>query len=59
MTHANTWHQGNYTHLHHKNVNLTSQRISEFLTELGDEQLYQTFFKQYLTTQTNNNPQTA
>jgi len=53
MTHTNTWHQGNYTRLLHKTINLTSQRISEFLTELGDEQLYQTFFKQYLTTQTN------
>ena len=52
MTHANTWHQGNATQLFHKTVNLTSQRISEFLTELGDEQLQQTFFKQYLTTQT-------
>gem|GEM_PF-341185 len=55
MTHANTWHQGNAIHLHHKQVNLTSQRISEFLTELGNEHLHQTFFKQYLTTQTNNN----
>jgi transposase len=52
MTHANTWHQGNATQLFHKTVNLTSQRISEFLTELGNKQLHQTFFKQYLTTQT-------
>jgi transposase len=56
MTHANTWYQGSYTQHIHKNINITSQRISEFLTELGDEQLYQTFFKQYLTTQTNQQP---
>jgi len=48
MTHANTWHQGNAIHLQHKHVNLISQRISEFLTEIGDEHLHQTFFKQYL-----------
>jgi len=55
MTHANTWHQGNAIHLQHKNVNLTSQRISEFLIEIGNQQLHQTFFKQYLTN--NNNDQ--
>jgi DNA-binding transcriptional regulator YbjK len=30
MTHANIWHQGNYTKILYKNTNLTSQRISEF-----------------------------
>jgi hypothetical protein len=49
MTHANIWHQGNYTKILYKNTNLTGQRISDFLADIGDEQLHRTFFKEYLT----------
>jgi hypothetical protein len=48
MTHANIWHQGNYAKILYKNTNLTSQRISDFLADIGDEHLYRTFFKEYL-----------
>jgi transposase len=48
MQYAETWLNGNYASVLHKNANLSSQRISEFLKLLGTEQIWRWFFKEYL-----------
>lgn len=47
---VDTWYQGNYVNRLFKDVNLSSQRISELLKKLGDEKLLREFFKNYLKT---------
>ncbi|MBI2632339.1 transposase [Candidatus Pacearchaeota archaeon] len=48
MRFSKTWFEGNYAKICYHNVNLTSQRISDFLKFLGDENLQRKFFKQYI-----------
>lgn len=46
--HAQDWYEGNYARVLYPKANLTSQRISDFLTAIGDEYSYREFFKAYL-----------
>lgn len=48
MQYASTWLRGNYACILHKNADLSSQRISEFLKMLGTERVWRKFFKAYL-----------
>jgi len=45
---AQAWWEGSYARMLFPNANLASQRISEMLTEFGDEWLQRAFFKEYL-----------
>jgi hypothetical protein len=45
---AMTWWSGNYACLLYPTAQLASQRISEFLVRLGDENVQRVFFEQYL-----------
>lgn len=45
--HAETWYEGNYACRLYPDANLKSQRISEFLAELGSEENYRAFFRGY------------
>ena len=48
MRFSKTWFEGNYAKICYQNVDLSSQRISDFLKLLGDENLQRKFFKQYI-----------
>ena len=48
MRFSKTWFEGNYAKICYPNADLTSQRISDFLKFLGDENLQRKFFKQYI-----------
>jgi len=48
MRFSKTWFEGNYAKICYLNVDLSSQRISDFLKLLGDENLQRKFFKQYI-----------
>ncbi len=48
MRYSSIWFGGNYAKIQYKNVNLSSQRISDFLKTLGDETLQRSFFTEYL-----------
>lgn len=48
MTYAQTWYEGNIANQLFKDTDLSSQRISEFLEMIGNEQLQRTFFKKYI-----------
>lgn len=50
MMHAKTWYEGNIARLMFKDINLSSQRISDFLKKIGDEHLQREFFKEYIQT---------
>ncbi len=39
MMHAKSWYQGSYARLISKDIDFSSQRISDFLKAIGDEQL--------------------
>jgi Transposase len=45
--HAQTWWEGSYARLLYKDAALSSQRISEFLADIGSEETYRSFFKSY------------
>ena len=45
---AQTWWEGSYARLLFPKASLASQRISEFMREIGDEQVQRDFFKDYL-----------
>ncbi len=47
-SHAADWYEGNYARMLYPKANLTSQRISDFLTAIGDEYSYREFFKAYI-----------
>lgn len=49
MMHTQTWREGNYTKLLYKNANVNSQRISEFLSEIGNEETCREFFQEHIT----------
>lgn len=46
--HAAEWFEGNYARILYPKSNLTSQRISDFLSAIGDEYSYREFFNAYL-----------
>jgi transposase len=48
MQHAAVWQEGNYAKIIFNNPNLSTQKISELLKILGNEQLQRKFFKFYL-----------
>ena len=48
MRFSKTWFEGNYAKICYPNIDLSSQRISDFLKLLGDENLQRKFFKQYI-----------
>ncbi len=48
MRFSKTWFEGNYAKICYPNVDLSSQRISDFLKLLEDENLQRKFFKQYI-----------
>lgn len=48
MRFSKVWFEGNYAKICYPNVDLSSQRISDFLKLLGDETLQRKFFKQYI-----------
>lgn len=48
MRFSKTWFEGNYAKICYPNIDLSSQRISDFLKFLGDEWLQRKFFKQYI-----------
>ena len=48
MMYASKWLEGNFANLQYKDVNLSSQRISELFKYLGEESLQRIFFKKYL-----------
>ena len=48
MMHANNWYDGNILKVLYKNAAVASQRISDALTMLGDEQLQRRFFQNYI-----------
>ena len=45
--HAQSWWEGSYARILFPKANLTSQRISDFLTAIGDEYSQREFFKEY------------
>ena len=45
---AEIWHQGNYSRILFQNAKLESQRVSELLAKLGNENVQRKFFKQYI-----------
>ena len=45
---AEIWHQGNYSKILFPNATLESQRISELLVKLGNENVQRKFFKRYI-----------
>jgi len=48
MRFSKTWFEGNYAKICYPSTDLSSQRISDFLKFLGDENLQRKFFKQYI-----------
>ena len=45
--HAKTWWEGNFARMKYPMATLESQRVSEFLAELGSETCYRSFFRAY------------
>ena len=48
MIYARIWYEGNVARFFFKDVNLSSQRISDFLQLIGDEELQRDFFMSYI-----------
>jgi transposase len=48
MMYAKTWYQGSYARLISKEIDLSSQRISDFLKAIGDEHLQREYFKNHI-----------
>jgi transposase len=48
MQHAQTWLEGNYANQLFKDINFSTQKITELLKHIGNEHLHRDFFKQYL-----------
>lgn len=47
MMYARPWFEGNYAKYQYKDADLSSQRISDFLKEVGNEKLQRLFFNEY------------
>ncbi len=48
MMYAKTWYQGSYARLISKDIDLSSQKISDFLKAIGDEHLQREYFKNHI-----------
>jgi len=48
MDYAKVWYDGSFSRFLFKDVNLSSQRVSDFLRDIGDESVQRDFFKQYI-----------
>jgi len=48
MMYAETWYEGSYAKFQYKNAKVSSQRISDFLKVIGEEQIQRSFFRDYL-----------
>ena len=48
MNYAKIWYEGSFTRLLFDDIDLSSQRISDFLKDIGDEQTLRSFFKDYI-----------
>jgi hypothetical protein len=48
MCHAGDWWEGSYARILYHKANLTSQRISDFLADIGEEQSLRGFFSEYI-----------
>ena len=46
--HASSWYEGNYARIIYPEAKLSSQRISEFLSDIGEETVYRQFFAEYI-----------
>ena len=53
MRYSQLWFEGNYARMLYKNINFNSQRISDFLKNIGDEFLQRKFFEKYISNFTN------
>ncbi len=53
MMYADTWRTGNMVRLLFKDVDASSQRISEFFSSIGDESIQRRFFQRYIPEYTN------
>lgn len=47
-SHAQTWYEGSFAKILYPNANMTSQRLSEFIKMLGDEQRQRNYFKAHI-----------
>ena len=56
---ADTWWSGSYSRVLFPKAELQSQRVSEFLVELGEEEVQRSFFKEYLSAIYGNNGGTS
>jgi hypothetical protein len=54
MRHAQAWLDGNYARLLYGNAEVSSQRISDFLKAMGEEETQRRFFKEYFPRFSNN-----
>jgi len=48
MCYAGDWWEGSYARILYQKANLTSQRISDFLADIGEEQSLRDFFSAYI-----------
>ncbi|MCZ7361774.1 MAG: transposase, partial [Candidatus Methanoperedens sp.] len=48
MMYAKTWYQGSYARFISKDIDLSSQRISDFLKAIGEEHLQREYFKNHI-----------
>jgi transposase len=48
MMYAKTWYQGSYARIISKDIDLSSQRISDFLKAIGEEHLQREYFKNHI-----------
>lgn len=48
MMYAKTWYQGSYTRLISKDIDFSSQRISDFLKAIGEEHFKREYFKNHI-----------
>ena len=55
MNMVSEWYSGNYARICFPNLDLSSQRISEALCQIGDERLWRKFFKEYTQSVYSNN----
>jgi transposase len=55
MNMVDEWYNGNYARMCFPNLNLSSQRISEVLCQIGEETLWRKFFKAYTASVYSNN----
>lgn len=53
MDYAKIWYEGSMSRFLFKDVDLSSQRISDFLRDIGDEHVQREFFQQYIPLFTN------